>query len=63
MTEQLRLDLLAEEIEHEAWFLELLHGRPSGQVPIEPNVACLVHILRQGKMRMLLFLEHRWKPV
>ncbi len=23
-------DILREEIEHEAWFLELLHGRPSG---------------------------------
>jgi len=26
------LDILAEEIEHEAWFLELLYGRPSGHM-------------------------------
>lgn len=25
-------DILREEIEHEAWFLELLHGRPSGHM-------------------------------
>ena len=25
-------DILAEEIEHESWFLELLHGRPSGHM-------------------------------
>jgi len=25
-------DILAEEIEHEAWFLELLFGRPSGHM-------------------------------
>jgi len=25
-------DILKEEIEHEAWFLELLHGRPSGHM-------------------------------
>lgn len=25
-------DILAEEIEHEAWFLELLYGRPSGHM-------------------------------
>jgi ferritin-like protein len=25
-------DILAEEIEHEAWFLELLSGRPSGHM-------------------------------
>lgn len=25
-------DVLREEIEHEAWFLELLHGRPSGHM-------------------------------
>jgi ferritin-like protein len=25
-------DILKEEIEHEAWFLELIHGRPSGHM-------------------------------
>ena len=25
-------DILAEEIEHESWFIELLHGRPSGHM-------------------------------
>ncbi|MDA7939347.1 MAG: DNA protection protein DPS [Nitrosopumilus sp.] len=25
-------DILAEEIEHESWFLELIHGRPSGHM-------------------------------
>ncbi|HEY8140310.1 MAG TPA: DNA protection during starvation protein [Nitrososphaera sp.] len=25
-------DILKEEIEHESWFLELLHGRPSGHM-------------------------------
>jgi ferritin-like protein len=25
-------DILREEMEHEAWFLELLHGRPSGHM-------------------------------
>ena len=25
-------DILAEEIEHESWFLELLYGRPSGHM-------------------------------
>lgn len=25
-------DILREEIEHEAWFLELLYGRPSGHM-------------------------------
>ena len=32
VTYDLAKDLLAEEIEHEAWFLELLHGRPSGHM-------------------------------
>jgi ferritin-like protein len=32
VTYALAKDLLAEEIEHEAWFLELLHGRPSGHM-------------------------------
>jgi len=25
-------DILAEEIEHESWFLELIYGRPSGHM-------------------------------
>jgi ferritin-like protein len=32
VTYALAKDLLAEEIEHEAWFLELLYGRPSGHM-------------------------------
>ena len=32
VTYDLAKDILKEEIEHEAWFLELLHGRPSGQL-------------------------------
>ena len=32
VTYDLAKDVLKEEIEHEAWFLELLHGRPSGQL-------------------------------
>ncbi|MEC9477157.1 MAG: DNA protection during starvation protein [Planctomycetota bacterium] len=32
VTYDLAKDILAEEIEHEAWFLELLHGRPSGHM-------------------------------
>lgn len=31
-TYDLAKDILREEIEHEAWFLELLHGRPSGHM-------------------------------
>jgi len=31
-TYSLAKDILAEEIEHEAWFLELLYGRPSGHM-------------------------------
>lgn len=32
MTYEIAADILAEEIEHESWFLELLHGRPSGHM-------------------------------
>ena len=32
MTYQIAADILAEEIEHESWFLELLYGRPSGHM-------------------------------
>ena len=32
VTYSLAKDILAEEIEHEAWFLELIHGRPSGHM-------------------------------
>ncbi|MBL8014473.1 MAG: DNA protection protein DPS [Candidatus Omnitrophica bacterium] len=32
VTYDLAKDILAEEIEHEAWFLELIHGRPSGHM-------------------------------
>lgn len=31
-TYEIAKDILKEEIEHEAWFLELLHGRPSGHM-------------------------------
>ena len=31
-TYDLSKDILREEIEHESWFLELLHGRPSGHM-------------------------------
>ena len=32
MTYNIAQDILAEEIEHESWFLELLYGRPSGHM-------------------------------
>ena len=32
VTYSLAKDILAEEIEHEAWFLELIYGRPSGHM-------------------------------
>lgn len=32
MTYELASHILAEEIEHESWFLEILHGRPSGHM-------------------------------
>ena len=32
MTYDIAQDILAEEIEHESWFLELLYGRPSGHM-------------------------------
>ena len=32
MTYEIAQDILAEEIEHESWFLELLYGRPSGHM-------------------------------
>ncbi len=32
MTYEIAADILAEEIEHESWFLELLDGRPSGHM-------------------------------
>ena len=32
MTYEIAQDILAEEIEHESWFLELIHGRPSGHM-------------------------------
>ena len=32
MTYEIAADILAEEIEHESWFLELLDGRPSGHL-------------------------------
>jgi ferritin-like protein len=32
VTYSLAKDILAEEIEHESWFLELIHGRPSGHM-------------------------------
>lgn len=32
MTYEIAADILAEEIEHESWFLELLYGRPSGHM-------------------------------
>ena len=32
VTYSLAKNILAEEIEHEAWFLELIHGRPSGHM-------------------------------
>ena len=32
MTYEIAQDILAEEIEHESWFLELLYGRPSGHI-------------------------------
>jgi len=28
----MQADILAEEIEHESWFLELLYARPSGHM-------------------------------
>jgi ferritin-like protein len=31
-TYEIAKDILKEEIEHEAWFLELLYGRPSGHM-------------------------------
>ncbi len=31
-TFEIAKDILAEEIEHESWFLELLYGRPSGHM-------------------------------
>lgn len=32
MTYEIAASILAEEIEHESWFLELLYGRPSGHL-------------------------------
>lgn len=32
MTYEIAQDILAEEIEHESWFIELLYGRPSGHM-------------------------------
>ncbi len=32
MTYEIAADILAEEIEHESWFLELLYDRPSGHM-------------------------------
>jgi len=32
MTFEIAADILAEDIEHELWFLELLDGRPSGHM-------------------------------
>lgn len=32
VTYELARDILAEEVEHESWFLELLYGRPSGHM-------------------------------
>ncbi|ABK77119.1 ferritin-like protein [Cenarchaeum symbiosum A] len=32
MTYDIAKDILAEEIEHESWFLELIYGRPSGHM-------------------------------
>lgn len=32
MTYEIAQDILAEEIEHESWFLELIYGRPSGHM-------------------------------
>ncbi len=32
VTYDIAKDILAEEIEHESWFLELLYGRPSGHM-------------------------------
>jgi len=32
MTYDIAASILAEEIEHESWFLELLYGRPSGHM-------------------------------
>jgi ferritin-like protein len=32
MTYEIAAHILAEEIEHESWFLELLYGRPSGHL-------------------------------
>ena len=32
MTYEIAQDILAEEIEHDSWFLELLYGRPSGHM-------------------------------
>ena len=32
VTYDIAKDILAEEIEHESWFLELIYGRPSGHM-------------------------------
>jgi len=38
VTYDIAKDILAEEVEHESWFLELLYARPSGHMSIQANI-------------------------
>ena len=47
-------DILAEEIEHESWFLELIYGRPSGHM--RRNILEKDHI-PENTLEHLIWLE------